>query len=132
LSPLSFGRHTVAGSEGFAVEWSAWETFDADGVGKAPDEPGVFEVRIASEPWLYEVGSSHVVHIGAGTTPSYTVRRMLLDHLRGRGNALLKSLAKTHRMEFRHAAAGNPVRELSGLLADFKRRHGGVPVCNRI
>ncbi|MBI5525808.1 MAG: hypothetical protein HY897_05695 [Deltaproteobacteria bacterium] len=114
------------------MEWSAWITFDADGVRGTPDEPGVYEVRITPDQWLYEVGGSHVVYMGAGTTNSYTLRRLLLDHLHGRGNVLLKSLAKTHRIEFCHASVPNPSRVLSDLLAEFRRNHGGVPVCNRV
>jgi hypothetical protein len=113
------------------VEWSEWSKFDADGVRAAPDEPGVYEVRIAPGAWVYESGEDPVVYIGAGSTTVYTVRRLLLDHFEGRGNALVKSLTKTHRMEFRHAFVSNPPQVLFDLLTEFKKRYGGMPVCNR-
>ena len=113
------------------MEWSEWTTFDADGVAKAPDEPGVYEVRIIPEGWMYEEGENAVVYIGAGSTSVYTPRRLLLDHLEGRGNTLLKSLKKTHRMEYRFAFVSNPPQVLFDLLNEFKKKYGGVPVCNR-
>jgi hypothetical protein len=113
------------------MEWSVWQTCDSDGVAKAPDEPGVYEVRITPDSWVYEEGQDPVVYIGAGSTSVYTVRRMLADHIEGRGNQLLKSLMKTHAMVYRHAFVSNPSQVLFDLLMEFKKAHGGMPVCNR-
>lgn len=114
------------------MEWSTSFPFDADSVPSAPNEPGVYEISIVSEMWAYENSESPIVYLGAGPTPSQTVRRLLIEHLEGRGNTLLHSLDRYRRLEFRYALVANPPQALFELLTEFKKKHGGMPVCNRV
>jgi hypothetical protein len=114
-----------------SLRFSPWFPLVPDAIdANAPDEPGVFEVRVYGPLLVYSKGRSAMVLYG-GSNEEHTTVRAALRALTARGlpDAVRAAIGSSP-VYFRTAQAAKPRDELRRRLADFQMRFGGHPLGN--
>jgi hypothetical protein len=114
-----------------ALRFSAWFPLVPDAIdANAPDEAGIYEVRVYGPLLVYPKGRSAMVLYGASSSEQPTLRRSLGALLRRGLPDSVRTAIGHNQVYFRTAFCGRPGDELRRRLADFEMRFGAYPIGN--